>query len=234
MDLLYDISVILIPLVAAVTLHEAAHGYAAWVLGDDTAWRSGRVTLNPIAHIDPVGTVAVPLVMYLTAGFLFGWAKPVPVNPHRLAHPRRDMLWIALAGPVTNIVLAVVAAWLLARLPVLLAALGILGGSLDPPGWLSWLRDVLWIMLYINVVLAVVNMIPIPPLDGGRILTGMLPEPVASKFAAIEPWGLVAVIGALFLFPMLGDSIGIELDGFVRLLQNAIFFLIAGIEWVVS
>lgn len=232
-DYLYDISVVLIPLIAAVTLHEAAHSYTARLFGDGTAWRSGR-TLNPISHIDPLGTVVVPLMMYLSTGFLFGWAKPVPVNMRRLSHPRQDMLWIALAGPMTNIVLAVLAAWLLARLPVLFA-LGIAVGSLDRlPDWFGWLRDVLQFMVYINVILAVVNMIPIPPLDGGRILTGLLPEPMASRFAAIELWGLPAVIGLLFLLPMLGDLIGVELDGFVRLLQGVISFLIDGIIWVVS
>lgn len=237
MDLLYKASIILIPLVAAVTLHEAAHGYAAWLLGDDTAKRLGRVTLNPIRHIDPLGTVALPLVMYLTTGFLFGWAKPVPVSIHRLARPRQDMLWIALAGPATNIVLALATAWLLARMTPLIGSTTAVGAILRASGsadWFLWLVEVLLAMVHINVILAVVNMIPIPPLDGGRILTGILPEPLAARFASVESWGLMAVIGLLFVLPMLGGSIEIELDFFVRLLHFIILRLIGGIEWAVS
>lgn len=190
-----------IPILLAVTLHEAAHGFAADRLGDDTARRMGRMSLNPLRHVDPLGTIILPaILLMIRAPFLFGYAKPVPVNFRRLGNPKRDMIWVALAGPAMNIALAVVAALLYH------------GVDLLPHGVAEWAADNLVNTLQINVVLAVFNMLPIPPLDGGRVAVGVLPERLAMPLARLERTGVVLVIGVLFLLPMLGDRLGINLD----------------------
>jgi Zn-dependent protease len=187
-SLIETIALYAVPVVFAITLHEAAHGYVARQFGDQTAWMLGRVTLNPIKHIDPVGTVLVPLAMLLLSklagggGFLFGWAKPVPVNFANLRNPKRDMLWVAAAGPAANLVMAF--AWaILLRISA-------------PSG--PWTSDGLNLMadagVAINVLLMVLNLLPIPPLDGGRIAVSLLPNPVAASFARIEPYGFMIVI----------------------------------------
>jgi Zn-dependent protease len=174
-------------LVVSLSFHEAAHAWAADRLGDPTARKLGRLTMNPLAHIDLFGTVVFPLVALTTAGFFFGWAKPVPVDVRNLKAPRRDFALVALAGPVSNLVLAFVAA---AVLSLAFGSTGAVGlGSIE--GVLTW-------MVLLNVILAVFNMIPIPPLDGGNVLAGFVPEPVARMIDALRPWGFVILFALLY------------------------------------
>jgi Zn-dependent protease len=207
---IYLITVWAIPVIVAVTFHEGAHGFVAYLLGDDTAWRLGRVSFNPAKHIDPFGTILLPvLLLLLHAPFLFGYAKPVPVNFSRLRSPRRDMVLVAAAGPAMNIALAAVAALafhLVGYLPVTAA---------------QWLADNLRNALILNVVLAVFNMFPLPPLDGGRILVGALPKAVAGPVARLEPYGLAILIGLLIVLPLLGAQLGIDLNAVSRVIAIA-------------
>ena len=175
-----------IPVILAITLHEAAHGYVARMLGDSTAYMLGRVTLNPLKHIDPIGTIAVPLGLLVLSklagggGFLFGWAKPVPVNFGNLRHPKNDMFWVAAAGPGANLFMALM--WALALK---------FAGPLDNPGFFAAMAIQ---GVIINVVLMVLNLMPIPPLDGGRIMVSVLPNALAYRFAQLERFGFVVVI----------------------------------------
>lgn len=197
----YTISTWILPAILAITLHEAAHGLVADRFGDSTARRLGRVTLNPLKHIDPFGTIVLPgLLLLLRVPFIFGYAKPVPVNFGALGNPRRDMIWVAAAGPATNILMAV-AAGLLAHLVVYLPAAG---------GQWSLLN--LENAIMINVVLAIFNMIPLPPLDGGRVAVGLLPDVLAAPLARLEPFGMAILLGLLFILPMVGDQLGQNLD----------------------
>ncbi|MBZ0324754.1 MAG: site-2 protease family protein [Alphaproteobacteria bacterium] len=206
----------MLPVMIAITFHEAAHGYVAWRHGDDTAKRLGRVTFNPLKHIVPFGTVLLPALLLLGSGgrFVFGFAKPVPVDFSRLRQPRRDMVRVALAGPAVNIVLAVLCAVLFR--------------------FAAWLPDFLsdWVALnlanavLINLVLAVFNMLPIPPLDGGRVAVGLLPRSLALPLARLERWGLFIILAMLFLLPWLGRSIGVDLDLFAWLVGGPVEFLL--------
>jgi Zn-dependent protease len=199
--LLYTISVWALPAIIAITFHEAAHGFAARLLGDDTAWRLGRVTFNPLKHIDPVGTILLPaLLLFLRSPFLFGYAKPVPVNFRALRKPRRDMVLVAAAGPSINIVLGLVAA-------LTFHLVGYL-----PDTAAQWLAENLRNALIINVILAVFNLLPLPPLDGGRIAVGLLPNALSSPVAKLEPYGMIILIGLLFILPMIGAQIGLDLN----------------------
>jgi len=189
MDQLETAVLWVVPVVLAITLHEAAHGYVARMFGDQTAWMLGRVTLNPVKHIDPIGTVLVPAVLFLLkAPFLFGWAKPVPVNFGNLRHPKRDMVWVAGAGPAMNFVMAV--GW------------GFLFGATGPSG--PWASDGLYVMaeagIKINLALLALNLLPIPPLDGGRIAVGLLPHRASLLLARLEPYGFFVIL-ALIAIP---------------------------------
>jgi Zn-dependent protease len=184
---LRDATTWILPVIFAVTFHEAAHGFVAYRLGDDTAWRLGRVTFNPLKHIDPFGTVILPAVLLVTSGFLFGYAKPVPVDFGRLRHPRRDMVLVALAGPGTNVLLAIVSSLLF------------YGVDRTPSVAADWLAHNLVNSLQINAVLCVFNMLPLPPLDGGRVAVGLLPRPLARPLARLEPYGMLILMGLFML-----------------------------------
>jgi Zn-dependent protease len=208
--ILYEISIWAIPAVIAITFHEASHGYVAHLLGDDTAWRLGRVSFNPLVHIDLFGTVVLPLMLLaLRSPFMFGYAKPVPVNFRALRHPRVGTILVAAAGPGMNLLLATVAA----------LAFHIVG-YVPAPG-AQWLAANLRNALLLNVVLAIFNLLPIPPLDGGRILVGVLPGALARLLTRAEPYGLLILIGLLFVLPVLGAQFGVNPDPISQLIMTS-------------
>ena len=185
LNLISTLFVFIIPVIFAVTVHEVAHGWVASQFGDQTAKSMGRLTLNPIKHIDPIGTIVVPAIMYFTSGFIFGWAKPVPVDWRNLRHPRRDMAIVAIAGPAANLLMLLFWA-MLAKVVMLLG-----DGS-------NHLTQLLFIMcsigITINIVLMILNLFPVLPLDGGRIMTAMLPRNLAISFSRMEPYGLIILV----------------------------------------
>jgi len=212
-DLIQTIAIYALPVIFAITLHEAAHGYVARYFGDKTAFMLGRISLNPLRHIDLVGTIVVPLLILVTsklfgsAGILFGWAKPVPVNFHALRHPKRDMLWVAAAGPAANLVMAL--GWAI----VLKAAMLLPKGDFSLP--LSLMAEA---GITVNIVLMVLNLLPILPLDGGRIAVSLLPDRLALGYARLEPFGFPILLALIFIpphvlgvlmMPMVRASIGL-------------------------
>ncbi len=191
-QLIQVISIAVIPILFAITLHEAAHGYVARHFGDMTAYQMGRISLNPARHIDPVGTVLLPLVTLVIGGVLFGWAKPVPVNFNALRNPKKDMLWVAIAGPASNLVMAV--AW----------ALLFKFSSSSPDSYFAEpLMGMSVIGIKINIVLMVLNLLPLPPLDGGRVAVSLLPHHLAYQLSRIEPYGMFILI-FMAITPVLG------------------------------
>ena len=217
-ELIQTILIYALPVVFAITAHEAAHGYVAHRLGDNTAWRMGRVTLNPLPHIDPVGTLLMPVLLYLATGgnFLFGYARPVPVRFGQLNHPKRDMVWVALAGPAINLVQAVL--W--GALFYLLHALG-----LEERFFLEMCKA----GLQVNAVMFAFNLFPLPPLDGGRILVGLLPMRAALALSRIEPWGfyivmalvVTGIVSSVWMNPLMDLTFA-----FIKLALSPLTFLI--------
>lgn len=219
--ILYQISIWAIPAIVAITFHEASHGFVAHLLGDDTAWRQGRVSFNPLVHIDPFGTVLLPIMMLmLRSPFLFGYAKPVPVNFRALRHPRLGTILVAAAGPGMNLLLATIAA----------LAFHVVG-YVPAPG-AQWLAANLKNALLLNVILAIFNLLPIPPLDGGRILVGILPSALARIMSRAEPYGMLILIGLIFVLPLLGAQFGISLDPISRILMTSTNAVIGIILWL--
>jgi len=205
LTLVQQIAVYALPVIFAITLHEAAHGYAARHFGDSTAYMLGRVSLNPLRHIDPVGTVLVPLVTLALGGILFGWAKPVPVNFGHLRRPKQDMLWVAAAGPAANLFMMFI--W---------AGVMKLGMSMPESSLMLPMALMGKAGITINAVLMVLNLLPLPPLDGGRIAVSLLPPRLAYSYARIEPYGMMILIALLFtgllntvLWPLVNGAMGL-------------------------
>jgi Zn-dependent protease len=199
MDVVYTASTWILPALLAITLHEAAHGFVAWWMGDPTAKDAGRLSLNPLRHVDPMGTVVLPAMLLLVkAPFLFGWAKPVPVDFHNLPSPRRDMAIVAAAGPGINLLQAYIALLLFHLLPMF-------GQTVD-----QWVAQNLENAIQINLILCVFNMLPLPPLDGGRVAVGLLPLALARPLARLERYGMVLLLILLLAVPLAASQFGID------------------------
>jgi len=199
-QIMLTLSVVALPVLIAITFHEAAHGFVAKQCGDNTAYQQGRVTFNPLKHIDPIGTVLLPILLFTTTGFLFGYAKPVPINPRYFRNIRRDMVLVAAAGPGSNLILAFISALLIHV------------AKLSPEWFSEWALQALSASILINIVLAIFNMLPLLPLDGGRILSAVLPRHLAIAYQRTERYGMLVLIGLVFLLPFLGRQIGVDID----------------------
>ncbi len=207
-------------IILAITLHEASHGYVAWKLGDDTAYMLGRVTFNPLRHIDPLGTIILPALLVFTTGYMFGYAKPVPVNFRKLRTPRRDMVLVAAAGPASNILIALASAIALRLMPETATMTT------------AVISEIFIYSILFNVIIAIFNMIPLPPLDGGRVAVGLLPYPLSWYLARLERYGMVILLVALIGLPFIGQQIGTDLNVFrwfimpiVEYVQGLIYFV---------
>ncbi len=221
-EIIFQVSVWALPALTAITLHEAAHGYVAERFGDPTARRAGRVTLNPVRHIDPFGTVVLPLLMLAFTPVVFGYAKPVPVNFQRLSPKRLGMALVALAGPAMNIALAILAVLLLRTI------------VFAPEAAQGWIEQNLVNALVLNVVLALINMLPLLPLDGGRVLHACLPEPLARVFAKSEKAGIVILLSVLVLVPLIATTLGAQISIFSLFLQQSVQYVVSLIVIVVG
>jgi Zn-dependent protease len=215
------ISVWLLPVLIAVTFHEAAHGYVARYLGDETASKLGRVSLNPVRHIDPFGTIILPgLLLLVGSPFLFGYAKPVPINFRALRHPRSGMVLVAAAGPAMNIALALV------------SGLGFHLVAYLPETAVQWAGLNLRNSIIISVVLAIFNLFPIPPLDGGRIVVGLLPPVLGNRFARLEPYGMLILLTLFIALPLLGEQLGVNLGFVSDVIARATNAVIVALLWM--
>ena len=223
----YELSIWLIPVLLAITLHEAAHAWAAWKLGDDTAYRAGRVTFNPVPHIDPIGTLLLPATIYLAgAPFVVGYAKPVPVAFHRLRRPRLGTILVAGAGPAANIALAVASLMVHAHAPQL------------PPAVAGWVEETAFRSVLVNIILVIFNMLPIPPLDGGRILMALLPRRLIPRtfdplLEALERHGILLLLAFLFVLPWLLSRVGIIFNPVIPLIWQPTKWILTGLLGVV-
>jgi Zn-dependent protease len=216
MNQLATIAIFAIPIIIAITLHEAAHGFAARHFGDDTAAKAGRVTLNPLKHVDLFGTIILPALLILSkTGFVFGYAKPVPVNVGALRNPKRDMIWVAAAGPLMNVLLA------LASFALLYVVTRLTTGSSQ------WLAKLLWSSVEINLLLAILNLWPIPPLDGSKVAMGLLPPALAVPFWRLSRFGIIFVLAIFFVLPLVGiDAFGWMVGRPVSFLERQILSLL--------
>ena len=220
--ILLQVSVWIIPLLIAIPLHEAAHAWVANKFGDDTALRVGRMSLNPLKHIDPLGTLIMPgLLILFGAPFIFGYAKPVPINFAKLKKPKIHLMLVALAGPVANFLLAILGAIFLL----------IIGEPLS--GFSEWLVITSYIFVHLNIILGVFNLLPVLPLDGGRILVGLLPSKISILYSATERYGLLLLLGLIFVLPIIGNQVGITLSPItwivipiVNWLESSLIYLI--------
>ena len=217
-DLIQTVAVYVLPVIFAITLHEAAHAYAARYFGDNTAYAAGRMTLNPIVHIDPVGTILVPILLYFSTGgaFLFGYAKPVPVDFGRLRNPKRNMRWVAFAGPASNLLMGFI--W--AMLGILLSAFNVT----EP-----FFYEMVKAGVMVNLVVFAFNLFPIPPLDGGRVMYSLLPEKIANQYAKLEPYGFFIVLGLALtkiLYPVWVLPVITIASGFLTILTTPFNFLL--------
>lgn len=211
LNVIQQVAVWALPVLFAITVHEVAHGWVARKLGDPTAMMLGRLTLNPLKHIDPIGTIVVPLILVLAGGVMFGWAKPVPITAENLRHPKRDMALVAAAGPAANLIMALL--WALIMKVALMLPDGLRGLTL-PLTYMGWAG------ININVLLMVLNLLPVPPLDGSRVVAGFLPDPLAWKYSRIEHYGLIILL-LLMVSGILGKIMGPP----VAIVQNVLFRL---------